>query len=89
MGGLASHPKKPPVAPTVAYVPAPATPSTPAPSSNAGGDSNSATGSPEPTSGEDNLLLRDRGLFGTALTGFRGLLALADNAGKRKTLLGE
>lgn len=35
-----------------------------------------------------NLLSRDRGRYGTVQTGFRGLLSLASNIG-RKTLLGE
>lgn len=36
-----------------------------------------------------NLLLRDRGRFGTILTGFRGLLGTTDKNTGRKTLLGE
>lgn len=36
-----------------------------------------------------NLLGRDRGIFGTVQTGFRGLLSLAQPFGQRKTLLGE
>jgi hypothetical protein len=37
---------------------------------------------------EEGLLMRDRGRFGTVLTGFRGLLAGSASA-PRKTLLGE
>ncbi len=36
-----------------------------------------------------NLLNRDRGIFGTIQTGFRGLLEAATGNRKRKTLLGE
>ena len=47
---------------------------------------------PEKTASEmraGSLLARDRSRFGTIATSFRGLLDLAGNAGKRKTLLGE
>ena len=96
MGSLASHPKiKAPATPSVVYT---STPTTPAPSSGSTPTSSTSNPSSGGASGSDiasadtganNLLLRDRGIFGTALTGFRGLLALADNAGQRKTLLGE
>ncbi|MBP7721346.1 MAG: hypothetical protein KA155_02310 [Alphaproteobacteria bacterium] len=36
-----------------------------------------------------NLLNRDRGIFGTIQTGFRGLLGIATQNKIRKTLLGE
>jgi hypothetical protein len=36
-----------------------------------------------------SLLGRDRGLFGTVQTGFRGLLNIGDPYTPRKTLLGE
>lgn len=38
----------------------------------------------------DNLLRRQRGRFGTVLTGFRGVLSQkSDSSNSRKTLLGE
>ncbi len=37
----------------------------------------------------DNLLRRNRGRFGTILTGFRGVLDSNPGQGQRKTLLGE
>lgn len=36
-----------------------------------------------------NLLNRDRGIFGTIQTGFRGLLQAFTGTTRRKTLLGE
>lgn len=38
---------------------------------------------------EENLLRRDRGIFGTVQTSQRGLLATNYDQGARKTLLGE
>jgi hypothetical protein len=89
MGSLTSRPKIPsspqvvyrPVASTPANNPATPTPATPPPSGQAGGD--------EGASRAASLLLRDRGRFGTVLTGFRGLLAPMNDSGGRKTLLGE
>lgn len=87
MGSLASRPKAP--SQQVVYVPQPVytapaatttntTPSTPAPTA-------------EETAAEartQNLLQRNRGIFGTVLTGFRGFLSGAQN-NTRKSLLGE
>jgi hypothetical protein len=84
MGSLTSRPDIP-SQPQVIYMPAPvytpplATPGMPS------GDG----GSEETPDRSGGLLLRDRGRFGTVLTGFRGLLAPAGSAGGRKTLLGE
>ncbi len=89
MGSLTSRPKTP-SRPQVVYTPAPVTnPSAPAPqpstpaASTAGTDTE--TGAKTRAA---SLLLRDRGVFGTILTGFRGLLNPAA-ATPRKTLLGE
>lgn len=38
---------------------------------------------------EDNLLVRERGRFGTIATSFRGFLSQNEGASSRKTLLGE
>lgn len=92
MGSLTSKPKV--KQPKVVYVPPPATPVTnPATTSTPTTPTNTQT--PPPT-GENtgagraaSLLLRDRGRFGTVLTGFRGLLAASNDARPRKTLLGE
>jgi hypothetical protein len=85
MGSLTSRPKAAP-APQVVYVPAPTSP-LPA-------DSGSVDPAqpPQKTASEiraSSLLGRDRSRFGTILTGFRGLLDLANTSSKRKTLLGE
>lgn len=84
MGSLASRPKVPSTPTQVVYVPAPSTstPTTPPPDPV---DPDKAAS--EARAG--GLLARDRSRFGTISTSFRGLLDLATNAGKRKTLLGE
>jgi hypothetical protein len=89
MGSLTSRPKVPAsvsspsytvAAPSpVAAVPTPA-PVTQAPSSSSAGDEGSAR--------VENLLTRGRGIFGTVLTGFRGMLAQVESK-QRKSLLGE
>jgi hypothetical protein len=83
MGSLASRPKAP-SAPQVVYIPqpvytsAPNTPTTPAPTS----EENAAQARTQ------NLLQRNRGIFGTVLTGFRGFLNQSQN-NTRKSFLGE
>lgn len=92
MGDIKGRPKAPPT--QVVYVPQYVYES-PAPTSGNGTppatDGGAAT--PEtPTPGqqrEKNLLSRARSRIGTILTGFRGILAPADNNTQRKTLLGE
>jgi hypothetical protein len=82
MGSLTSSAKAP--SPQVVYVPAPVT-STPV---------SSTTPTPDPVqeaadARKNSLLARDRGRFGTVLTGFRGFLAEKNAGVQRKTLLGE
>lgn len=105
MGSMTSRPKVPVtnvVQPQYIYVPAPQTYTPSVPSSgggSAGGETGSGTGAParpvtEPETVRsevriENLLRRGRGLSGTVLTGFRGLLSLNGNTPQRKTLLGE
>ncbi|MCB9963714.1 MAG: hypothetical protein H6855_06515 [Rhodospirillales bacterium] len=85
--------------------PAPVTPSVlpsaPAPSpkydeggSGSGTDTGSGTQPPTTASSDnavrvENLLRRNRGLTGTILTGFKGLLSQSELVPHRKTLLGE
>lgn len=103
MGSITSKPKAPAAAQTQPVVinynyPAPATtaPATIAPSSGGGTATTPANdGGGAPVSDEAKaearsagLLDRRRGVLGTVLTGFRGLLNQGANAA-RKTLLGE
>ncbi len=81
MGSLTSSPKAPPA--QVVYVPASAATTT-----------QPATPAPDPVqeaadARKNSLLARDRGRFGTVLTGFRGFLAERAAGQQRKTLLGE
>ena len=84
MGSMTSTPKVPPrtTQQQVVYVPAPVQTAnvTPAPElvQEAAAESRATS-----------LLARDRGRFGTILTGFRGFLGTKDNGVQRKTLLGE
>jgi hypothetical protein len=85
MGSLASRPKAP-SAPQVVYIPQPVYTSAPPPA---------GSNTPAPTPKENaaqartqNLLQRNRGIFGTVLTGFRGFLNQSQN-NTRKSLLGE
>lgn len=85
MGSLSSSPKPAPQPQVVYYTPAPVTPapSVDVPSEN-GGDT--------PTAAEartENLLRRNRGIFGTVQTSFRGFLSQSGQTGQRKSLLGE
>lgn len=83
MGSLTSKPKSPAAtAQQVVYVPAPA--ATQAVTQNTQTQTIS-----DAEQRKENLLLRDRGRFGTIFTGFRGLLSPLEQSGKRKTLLGE
>ena len=82
MGSLGSSSKQ--SSPQIVYMPAPApyVPPTPTtPPVDAAEEERKARA--------ENLLQRDRGRFGTVLTGFRGLLSTNENTGGRKTLLGE
>lgn len=91
MGSLTSRPKSVSGQPQIVFVP----PS--APSSSSGASSEAASQNIESGAQADNasearansLLQRNRGRFGTVQTGFRGLLGLISDSGKRKTLLGE
>lgn len=94
MGSLTSSPKIKPAKTQVIYMPSPAPvyvppPATSSGSANTGSNTGpTGSGSANENTRAESLLLRDRGRFGTVLTGFRGLLApMAD--GIRKTLLGE
>lgn len=88
MGSLTSRPKTP-ASPQVVYVPAPVTnPSAPSAPPPTPASTPVADPETEAKTRAASLLLRDRGVFGTILTGFRGLLSPAA-AASRKTLLGE
>ncbi|MGQ0526464.1 MAG: hypothetical protein ACT4OY_00300 [Alphaproteobacteria bacterium] len=76
MGKLISPPKAPPI---IMAAPPPVPASAP-------------TETPEEAAARvrrADLLQRERGMFGTVRTGFRGLLDLAGQGAPRKTLLGE
>ena len=92
MGSLSSRPKIKP-SPQVVYVPAPAAGPLPSPTAPAAPSSpspaNPASDRPAVTDRTEGLLMRDRGRFGTVLTGFKGLLSLTQNVQPRKNLLGE
>ncbi len=75
---LSSAPPSSVGTPSAPTTPTPSTPTTP--TNNVDEELRARAGS---------LLLRDRGRFGTVLTGFRGLLTSAENTGPRKALLGE
>ncbi len=89
MGSLTSRPNIQPQ-PQVVYVPSPLAPVyTPPPVTTPSAQTTGNNIDEELRERAGSLLLRDRGRFGTVLTGFRGLLAPVQNAGNRKTLLGE
>ena len=84
MGSVSARPKAPPT--QVVYYTAPApSPSTPAPTPQ---ETEAEKQQVIQKEREQNLLRRSRGTLGTVLTGFRGILSLNQNDG-RKTLLGE
>lgn len=93
MGSLGSRPEIPAAQPQVIYY-TPVSPTTTTPTT---GDSGSGSGEGSLSGAQSssdarttNLLQRNRGIFGTVQTSFRGLLGLAGGAGSgRKTLLGE
>jgi len=82
MGSLTSKPKAPATVTKVVYMPSSAS-------------SSSSTESAEPNPAEvaktraENVLRRNRGVWGNVLTGFRGILSSSDSAPQRKILLGE
>lgn len=88
MGSLTSRPTIK-SSPKVVY--APATPAASSPPTSTNPPTTPANTNNPPTGQERaaSLLLRDRGRFGTVLTGFRGLLSPLLSANPRKTLLGE
>lgn len=108
MGSLTSRPKVPvqQSQPKIVYVPAPSPepvtvsqPVTPV-TNTAPVTQNKASQEPVPTAEEivekqraENLVRRNRGRFGTVLTGFRGILSQSASqftgGPQRKTLLGE
>ena len=83
MGGLVSKPKAPRTQTIIQTVPA-----TPTIETNEAVDQKSADILSSETR-QENLLRRNRGRFGTILTGFRGVLDADSSQQKRKTLLGE
>lgn len=84
MGDISDRPKAPKQ--QVVYVPQYVYP-TP---STGGTNNNDPDDTPTPEQQrEKNLLSRSRSRLGTILTGFRGILAPAENTSQRKTLLGE
>lgn len=92
MGSLVSSPSIPAPAPQVIYVPqTSASQDTSQTQTSAPTDQGAAQDRDAERSKTrvDSLLTRERGLFGTIQTGFRGLPGLNDQAAKRKTLLGE
>lgn len=93
MGSLTSGPSIPTSQPQIVYVPQTVSSTTSA-STSSDTSSDTETSSTDDTTtaseiSEQSLLGRDRSRFGTVQTSFRGLLGLADNAARRKTLLGE
>lgn len=94
MGSLASRPKAPMVVQQPVYVPVSTVPM-PASSPSGNGATPStpvSTASVPDTAAqarELGLLERQRGILGTVLTGFRGILNQGINTAQRKTLLGE
>lgn len=105
MGSLTSRPKVPTTTqPQVIYVPTPqpvyTSSSSTAASTTAATSTDTAAGTTTDTTQTaeeqqseartQNLLTRDRSLYGTVTTSFRGLLGLASGKnGQSKTLLGE
>lgn len=98
MGSLTSRPKAPKqtVKITQAAPPAPAPSAAPPPSPAPAPVTPAPETAPEPSAEEtqaaarvQSLLSRNRGLFGTVLTGFKGLLSPAEKTPHRKNLLGE
>lgn len=99
MGSISSRPKVPQaVQPQIIYLPTPAqNMSAPTPGVRAPQPAPAPGTLPESTSEADtneqarkaSLLQRNRGVFGTVRTSFRGLLSLAAQGPQRKTLLGE
>jgi hypothetical protein len=84
MGSVASTPKAPAASPQIVYVPTPTTQVVSAPEASV----------PDPVADaalvrKAGLLSRDRSVFGTVVTGFRGFLGQKDATAQRKTLLGE
>ena len=96
MGALTSRPKVPKQPkPQIVYVPAPA-PEQTSTAAIPGVSAEVQNTQPEESAEEkqaqartNNLLMRGRGRRGTITTSFRGLLGVAGNAGRSKTLLGE
>lgn len=91
MGSLTSRPSVPQQPVSVAPLPQPAPVSTPVPQVQ---DDAPSVEEQATQARRSSLLQRDRGRFGTILSGFRGLLTQSNsNAGQdtqsRKTLLGE
>ncbi|MGB1077271.1 MAG: hypothetical protein ACPG05_03110 [Bdellovibrionales bacterium] len=86
MGSLVSKPKAPRTQTIIQQVPATNTVSE-ARATEAVEEKSSDILSSEARS--ENLLRRNRGTFGTILTGFRGVLSANEGQQKRKTLLGE
>lgn len=104
MGSITSRPKAPAqtaVRTKIIYVTSPsATDTTSAASSSSTSSASTDTAATDTASApsEDEaqaaarvqgLLQRNRGIFGTVLTGFKGLLSPSDAVPHRKTLLGE
>ena len=88
MGSLSSSPKVPKSSPQVVYIPAPTATQTISAASSAPGSPSAEEAAAQVRT--ENLLLRNRGRFGTVLNGFRGFLSPSNEATtKRKTLLGE
>ena len=84
MGSLVSKPKAPKTTTKIVYS------APPAPSE---GSSGTPATEPDPTEvakeRAENVLRRNRGVWGNVLTGFRGILSSNDSGPQRKTLLGE
>ncbi|HNQ91695.1 MAG TPA: hypothetical protein PKI93_02065 [Alphaproteobacteria bacterium] len=83
MGSLVSKPKAPKTTTVVVSKPAVTTTNS----------SSSTTTEPDPVEvareRAENVLRRNRGVWGNVLTGFRGILSTGDGVPQRKTLLGE
>lgn len=83
MGSLVSKPKVPKTTTVVV--------SKPSVTTTSGSSSTAMEPDPVEVAKEraENVLRRNRGIWGNVLTGFRGILSNGDGALQRKTLLGE
>lgn len=82
MGSLTSKSKAPKTVTKLVYVPA-------STSSSASSENVEADPAEVAKTRAENVLRRNRGVWGNVLTGFRGILSSSDSGPQRKILLGE